>query len=464
LALALLSALILMVSRSAHAQTETTLYSFCTTGGESCTDGAHPTSRLTFDGKGNLFGTTSYGGQGYGTVFELSPNGNSGWNETVLYTFTGGADGANPYLSYVLFDKVGNIYGTASNGGAYGYGVVFELSPVGASWTETVLYSFAGGADGAAPENGLVMDSKGNLYGVTASGGSLYGTVFELSQSGDGWKEEVIYNLYSDGAGLIMDATGNIFGASAWTVFELSPNGSGGWNPTVIYTFKAQFGQSPNPQGTLVFDSAGNLYGTTAGNLNTAYGKVYKLSPSESGQWTYQTIYNFEGDDCSRYQAGVVLDAAGNIYGTGACGGPDFTGTVFGLSGPPDSTGKYQERFNWTFDGADGADPMGSLILDSAGHLYGTTSTGGPLGDGSGGGVVFEVIPPPTVTTTALASSLNPSTYGEAVTFTALVTSSLGAPPDGESGFAYESENSVGNGDTERRLGRVHNLDIARGQ
>src|SRR5208283_5342872 len=150
LTLAVLTVL-LIPSHPAQAQTETVLYNF--TGHN---DGGTPQSRLTPDGAGNLYGTTYSGGtSGVGTVFELSPNGSGGWNETVLYSFSGGMDGSHPSLSYVIFDKLGNLYGTASNGGgANGYGVVFELSPVGTSWTETVLYSFVGGTDGAVPLNG----------------------------------------------------------------------------------------------------------------------------------------------------------------------------------------------------------------------------------------------------------------------------------------------------------------------
>src|SRR5208337_452888 len=172
---------------------------------------------------------------GFGTVFELSPNGYGGWNETVLYSFSGGVDGANP-IGPVIFDSVGNLYGTTEFGGPYHnkYGVVFELNPVGASWTETVLHSFAAGGDGATPETGLIMDPAGNLYGITEDG------VFELSPSGGGWTYQVIYIFAAGGrAGLTMDTYGNIFGVTAYLpqAFELSPNGNGGWNPFKIYRF-----------------------------------------------------------------------------------------------------------------------------------------------------------------------------------------------------------------------------------
>ncbi len=276
--LAVLCGLVLIASRPAEAQTETVLYNFCSQ--PNCADGANPTSRLTSDGKGNLYGTTYFGGigsciddngVGCGTVFQLDRTG----SETVLYSFTGGADGANA-SGPVIFDSRGNIYGTAG-GGANGSGVVFELSPVGGNWTETVLYNFcsqAGCADGEGPGNGLVMDTAGNLFSTTSAGGSGYtGTVFQLSQSGGTWTEQVLYNFpmfFGINFGLTMDAAGNIYfiGASS-TLFELSPNGSGGWNSTVVYNLRAAV-------DTPTADNAGNLYGMTqTGNGGTAY----KLSP-----------------------------------------------------------------------------------------------------------------------------------------------------------------------------------------
>lgn len=232
LALTVLSALLLIAARPAHAQTETVTFSF------NATDGSYPESSLIFDGAGNLYGTAEMGGygDGVGNVFELSPNGNGGWNQTVLYRFTDGADGAYPSCN-LIFDSRGNLYGTAQGGGST-RGVVFELSPSGATWKETVLYSFTGGTDGDTPVAGLIMDSAGNLYGTTLNGGTNNnGTVFELRPSANGWTEQVIYNLDTSFAGLTMDAAGNIFGASLNSVFELSPNGKGGWNSTVLHAF-----------------------------------------------------------------------------------------------------------------------------------------------------------------------------------------------------------------------------------
>ena len=392
LILAVLSALILIAALPAQAQTETVgakkrtgsetvLYNFCSQ--PNCSDGAGPQSSLIFDGAGNPYGTTNGGGLfGYGTVFELSPNGSGGWNETVLYSFTGGADGANPTYSNLIFDSLGNLYGTAYGGGATGNGAVFELSPVGAGWMETVLYSFANDGDGANPTYGLIFDPAGNLYGTNSAG------VFELSPSGGGWTGQVIYST-SPSAGLTMDASGNIFGVTSSTVFEASPNGSGGWNPTVIHTFSYYEGGG-SVTGTPVLDQAGDLYGATSLGGNRALGTVYKLTPVEKGktkgEWKEEILHSFRGLRSGFWPfAGVVLDVAGDIYGTTTAGGRYEVGTVFELVALP-RKGAHKFEILWSFNQQDGWLPGSSLILDSAGNLYGTAAS---LGDG----LVFEVTP-----------------------------------------------------------------------
>jgi uncharacterized repeat protein (TIGR03803 family) len=426
--------LLLIAARPAQAQTETVLWNF--TGGG---DGDGPLSSLASHG-GNFYGTTTYGGaecegqdpSGCGTVFELSPNGSGGWNETVLYSFCSApncADGSIPEFSFVIFDGAGNLYGTTVGGGAHGFGVVFELSPVGGSWTETVLHSFAGNPDGWGPQGRLIRDPAGNLYGTTHYGGSGFGTVFELSPSVGGWTEQVIYDVDSSfPGGLTIDSAGNIFGIGHSTAFELSPNGSGGWTPTVIHTFTGGPQDGNLPEGTLVFDRAGNLYGTTIAGGANGFGTVYELSPGVTG-WTENILYSFKdtGQDGFWPTGGIVFDAAGNIYGTTSRGGATGDGTVFELAAPVDG-GSYSERILWSFNDTGGAFPCCSLILDSAGNYYGTTYQGGS----TNGGVVFEVSHAITTTTT-IVSGLNPSIYGQAVTFTAAVTSIDGAPPNGES-------------------------------
>ncbi|MGB6386422.1 MAG: choice-of-anchor tandem repeat GloVer-containing protein [Terriglobales bacterium] len=399
----------LIATRPAQAQTETILYTFCPSG-FGCADGAIPNSPLTSDGKGNLYGATIIGGDagqlcGCGTVFELSPNGSGGWNETVLYSFAGEAGGGAWPTGPLMFDSAGNLYGTALIDGTNGNGVVFELSPgsAGASWTETILYSFAGGTDGFFPTSGVIMDPAGNLYGTTLDGGSAgNGTVFELSPSGGGWAKQTIYNVDTSGyAGLTMDASGNIFGVSQSSVFELSPNGNGGWNPIVIHTFtsnKRGLKLATAPNGTLVFDKAGNLYGTRTGGGANNNGVVFELSPGKNGKWTEKSLYAFSGTDGdgAHPYAGIVFDAAGNIYGTTFGGGTYKDGTVFELVAPV-GKGSYQEKVLWSFNGTDGEEPDYGLIVDSSGNLYGTT----PYGDGNpngacyeqGCGVAFEITP-----------------------------------------------------------------------
>lgn len=245
LMMAILAALLPVAARSAQAQTETVLYNF--TGGS---DGGGPLSALVSHG-GNLYGTTVFGGvgdsgSGAGTIFELSPNGAGGWNETVLYNFCseGGAsctDGAYPD-GPVLFDSVGNLYGATPEGGSascpftVGCGVVFELSPLDTGWTETVLHTFCLNftgecVDGVIP-SGILRDAQGNLYGEVTAG------VFELTPSSSGWSYKFIsFNIENSTSGLTMDADGNIYGTGNGIVFELSPNGKGGWTTTVLYTF-----------------------------------------------------------------------------------------------------------------------------------------------------------------------------------------------------------------------------------
>src|SRR5277367_78226 len=235
----------LVVATPAWAQTESVLYNFCSVG-DLCADGAYPIAPLTSDGTGNFYGTTHSGGQSgtYGAVFELSPNGKGGWNETVLHSFTLGSDGAYPVFSPVVFDSAGNLYGTTEDGGA-GYGVVFELSPFEKSWAEKAIYTFKNSGDGGSPQSGVTVDASGNLFGVTPSGGpGNSATVFELSPSGSTWTEQVIYTFDNSDiiapSGLAIDSRGNIFGAANLTVFELSPDGTGGWNPTTLHVFPDQ--------------------------------------------------------------------------------------------------------------------------------------------------------------------------------------------------------------------------------
>jgi uncharacterized repeat protein (TIGR03803 family) len=385
---------LLLCAHTALAQTETVLYNFCSLRG-TCHDGAGPLSHLTFDGAGNLYGTTNDAGGlegSYGNVFELSPNGSGGWDETSIYTFLGEVDGAHPESSPVIFDSAGNLYGTTADGGAYGSGVVFELSPADGGWIETTLYSFTGSfsgeADLATPVSGVIMDETGNLYGTAFEGGAAgFGGVFELSPSAAGWTEQVIYAFdsrsFAAPSGLAMDGEGNIFGAAGLAVFELLPNGSGSWVPAIIHVFPGKYS---GIAGTPVIDGRGDIFGTIQPETDrfppNGIGAVYKLS-RRAGKWKVQILEAWSKGVGP--EAGVVLDEAGNIYGTTTYGGPG-EGTVFELVANGDG---YQQKVLWDFNGTDGSEPIASLILDNAGNLYGTTAVGGSIGFGT----IFEVVP-----------------------------------------------------------------------
>ncbi len=439
LTIAVLSATLLVAARPAHAQTEVMLYNFTGT-----SDGSEPTSSLVWN-NGNLFGTTYAGGLGYGTVFELTPNGSGGWVESTIYSFcqlAACADGQNPTYSYLTFDNQGNLYGTAYGGGANGYGVVFELSNSSGTWTESVLHSFANAPDGAYPGNGLIMDAAGNLYGMAFAGGTGdgEGCIFQLLPSNGTWTERVIYDINSTHSGLTLGplgATGNIiYGTSYSTVFQLTPTVKGSWVSSVLYSFNPADSatEGAQPVGSMTLDSAGNLYGATeAGGANND-GVIFELTPAQSGDWTETLLYSFGGS--AQYGpngatpfGGIIFDSQNNIYGTTKAGGTKGAGTVYELVAPTGSNTAYKERIIVNFDGTDGAEPKSALVMDSSGYLYGTTYAGGTHASGT----VFESNAHAAVTKITMTSSPNPSVEGQAVTFTATITTSTGTPPpDGE--------------------------------
>jgi uncharacterized repeat protein (TIGR03803 family) len=403
------------------ANTEQVLYSFA-----DGTDGAFPGAPLIFDGNGNLYGTTSNGGAfGYGTVFELSPANGGGWAETTLHSFNyNGTDGFGP--SGLVFDSFGNLYGTTTSGGSgtacsQHYGTVYELSPAGGGvWTETILYNFPGGNDGALPEAVVILDAQGNLYGTTLEGGAAdRGTVFELAFGT--WTETTLHSFHHSSAkdgsypagALIFDSNGNLYGTTSGggsggacpghssgcgTVFELAPNGQGGWTETVLhsFTYKGLF----LPGYALVFGANGNLYGTTGASRSGYYGGVFELRRSAKGAWAATILHKFTtvkgGTDPN---AGLVFDSQGNLYGATVEGGKGCgvgvgCGLVFKLT---PSKAKWIETTVFTFNDKDGALPETSLIFDSSGNLYGDTLYGGSgscSNDGiTGCGTVFEIKP-----------------------------------------------------------------------
>jgi uncharacterized repeat protein (TIGR03803 family) len=348
--------------------TESVLYSFYSpTAGK--VDGEAPTARLIFDAAGNLYGTTSVGGEsdgggkcpnGCGTVFKLAPNSDGSWTESVLYEFAGVSestvDGSIPTAG-LIFDGAGNLYGTTTSGGLEGGGTVFKLAPnAGGSWTESVLYTFCSllnCADGAEPHDSLVFDG-GNLYGTTRSGGSTIcpggcGTVFKLAPNSDGtWTESVLHKLQNgrDGAfpssGVILDPAGNLYGTTTeggilacnvgcGTVFKLAPNSEGGWTESVIRDFYTS--ASPDDR-LLTFDAAGNLYGTTVVGGPVNDGRVFKLAPQPGGGWAYSVLRYFYGEPAVSPTGNLVIDKAGNLYGvTESCGnGYSCQGLVFEIT------------------------------------------------------------------------------------------------------------------------------------
>jgi uncharacterized repeat protein (TIGR03803 family) len=316
------------------------------------TDGTYPVAGLIFDGAGNLYGTTAFGGTyDLGTVFELTPAVGGGWAEKVLHSFGGsGSDGIEPQSS-LLIDGAGNLYGTCG-GGTYHKGMVFELTPsAGGNWTENVLHEFTG-TDGAGPLASLIFDAAGNLYSTTAAGGTYNkGTVFELTPAAGGiWTEQVLYSFGNgtDGvnpyAGLIFDAVGNLYGTTylggtynQGTVFELTPAAGGGWAEQVLHNFNFDSSDGRGPDSGLVL-YAGNLYGTTGsgGVYNNPGGTAFELMPAAGGGWIEQVLHSFgSGTDGSTPVGGLIFDSVGNLYGMTTYGGTYNLGTVFEFTSAP---------------------------------------------------------------------------------------------------------------------------------
>jgi uncharacterized repeat protein (TIGR03803 family) len=308
---------------------------------------------------GNLFGTTHDGGTGNcalgcGTAFELSPV-NGSWSKKVLYNFSGGADGGSP-SSGLIFDQAGNLYGTTNSGGIGTGGVVFKLTPSGSEWTEAVLYQFAGKPDGAGPDGGVIFDKAGNLYGTTAAGGTFTAC--------------------------------NSFGGG--TAFKLSANPDGTWSETVLHSFGGG-SDGCMPLAGLLLDSAGNLYGTTVYGGSAPFGGegvAFQLSPS-NGIWVENVIHDFTGASLGKNpQSALIRDTAGNLYGT-ASGGAHFNGIIFKLVL---SNGTWTTSEVYSFqNSSEGTHPSASVIMDKAGNFYGTTVSGG--GGGGVNGVVYRVQP-----------------------------------------------------------------------
>jgi uncharacterized repeat protein (TIGR03803 family) len=379
------------------------LYEFCDSSG--CPD--IPNGDLIFDTAGNLYGTTFEGGDpgcglGCGTVFQLSPKADKTWKLATIFKFEG-KDGAYPAAGLVI-DAAGNLYGTTSSDTGLGDGTVFELSPgEGGIWTITTLVKFTG-KNGSDPEARLILDPAGNLYGTTTAGGnsacdgSGCGTVFQLIPSASGkWKLTTLFefngtNGASPYAALTFDASGNLYGTTSGggkfgegTVFKLSPSkGDDAWTRTTLFAFNGADGAGP--RGSVVFDAAANLYGTTVGGGGRGFGTVFKLSPQVNGSWKHTTLVTFDIANGSQPTAGLIFDPDGNLFGN-ANDGRFGIGIVFRLS--PQAGGKWKRTTLLTFNGENGSGPAGGLLLDAAGDLYGSASVEGKRS----GGVVFELSP-----------------------------------------------------------------------
>jgi len=338
--------------------TESVLWSF-----QGGSDGLYPECDMIINKNGALYATTYQGGAyGNGTAFKLVPSG-GGYTEKILYSFKGGGDGANPEAGLLAdVSKKGTFYGTTRNGGARGLGTVFRLAPSRNGYTERTLYSFKGGSDGATPIGDLIADGTGALYGTAAFGAQgtstsacfqgQCGAVFKLTPSANGYIESVLYRFrggtdgYAPFGALLADATGALYGVTVFggstgptgwgTVFKLTPSGSR-YTEAVIFRFDG-INTGGNPNGPLIADSSGTLYGTTVqgrfDNCPSGCGTVFELQPSGDG-YIETTLYGFAGpgSDGENPSGGLVADGSGSLYGMTTWGGAGPCGNGYGWYG-----------------------------------------------------------------------------------------------------------------------------------
>ncbi|HLZ39324.1 MAG TPA: choice-of-anchor tandem repeat GloVer-containing protein [Candidatus Sulfotelmatobacter sp.] len=400
------TAIFALAGIGANAQTETVLHQF-----SGSPDGAYLQSSALLPLGGALYGVAEFGGaDNHGIVFRLI-NSNGTWDETILYSFTGGSDGSYP-IGALIADKAGNLYGVTTDGGSQNAGVVFELSNSGGNWQETVLHNFGSGFDGANPQGPLVFDSHGNLFGTTVIGGGLNGgTVYEMTPGNGVWNETVLHSFggTNDGflvyGGLTLDAQGNVYGTASaggsnpcmglgcGIVFELVA--ANGWSENILHQFAGgSDGIYPNSQ--LVMDKSGNLYGSTvygggvgqcaAGIDTTSCGTVYELALA-NGVWTEKILHRFAGGSGgSQPNSPLTFDSAGNLYGETAQTSSS-NGSLFRMT--PQTGGKWAFKLFFNFNSLDGANPEGGLLVTPGDVLYGTTIYGGTYSYG----VVFAVKP-----------------------------------------------------------------------
>jgi len=369
-------------------------------------DGTEPNGPLILDGSGNLYGVT-FGGPGEygnGVVFELTPQLNGFWKEAILHNFAAGSDGAFPWGG-LLLGGAGNVYGTLQGDFSFAVSGVFELSP--GDWSNTLLYNGYAGP-------GLAFDKLGNLYGEIGTGQNKAGAIGELSPSTGGWTYTQLYSFCSQGncadgdgepAPPIWDGKGNLWGTTTeggiamrscsfgcGVIFELTPNGDGTWTYHVQHQFASFTNDGQLPYGSLVMDAAGNFYGSTWLGGAHGHGTVFKFALS-GGKWKETILYDFPNCNYGCMVEGTLaLDKAGNLYGT-AAGGPGSCagfacGVVFKLAPQTGGAWKYSVVCPFT-EATGGVQPFYGVILDAKGNLYGVTSSFGKYGAGT----AFEITP-----------------------------------------------------------------------
>jgi uncharacterized repeat protein (TIGR03803 family) len=373
--------------------------------------GTFPLSKPVEDANGNLYVTSDRGGAGNGgAVVELSPPapGATAWTKRILYALPG--DGGEYGGGALLIDAAGNLYGVNGQGGTDNDGYVYELSPPARGrtvWKQTVLHNFDN-ADGAFPSAAMVEDGMGNLYGTTNGGGAHgFGVVFELSppvKDEKAWKETVIHSF--DGvqgeiyaSGVILGAGGALYATEerggthdAGVVYQFSAPvaGQARWQKTILHNFGGADGEFP--QSPLLTDAAGNLYGTAGGGGAYHCGLVFELSPPGPGQrlWKEMVLHTFRETGGCGPLGGVIADSAGILYGTTAAGGINSQyGSVFALSPPAPGATAWKKTVLHRFNGAHGDGGLSGLAADGSGAFYGTAQFGGKLDEG----MVFKLTP-----------------------------------------------------------------------